>query len=89
MPLEKSLPYITLLAPHASDIFNYCFFLKTNIYFLSAFERLLQNLPDLTLDTPDASVVLGNFIARAVADDCLPPKFVMSHKENPPNDQAR
>ncbi|XP_004524871.1 programmed cell death protein 4 [Ceratitis capitata] len=40
------------------------------------FEILLDNLPDLTLDTPDAPTILGNFLARAVADDCLPPKFV-------------
>lgn len=41
-----------------------------------AFDMLLTNLPDSTLDTPEAPHVLGNFIARAVADDCLPPKFV-------------
>lgn len=40
------------------------------------FEILLENLPDLTLDTPEAPTILGNFLARAVADDCLPPKFV-------------
>lgn len=37
---------------------------------------LLANLPDLIMDTPNASVLLGNFIARSVADDCIPPKFV-------------
>ncbi|KAM3956847.1 programmed cell death protein 4-like [Aphomia sociella] len=41
-----------------------------------AFERLLEKLPDLVLDTPDAAVLLSNFVARCVADDCLPPKFV-------------
>ncbi|XP_066992189.1 programmed cell death protein 4 [Anabrus simplex] len=46
-----------------------------------AFDFLLKNLPDLILDTPDAPTVLGNFIARAVADDCLPPKFVQSYKD--------
>lgn len=40
------------------------------------FEILLQNLPDLILDTPEASTILGNFLGRAVADDCIPPKFV-------------
>lgn len=39
---------------------------------------LLTNLPDLIMDTPNASVLLGNFIARSVADDCIPPKFVTS-----------
>lgn len=28
------------------------------------------------MDTPEAPVLLGSFIARAVADDCLPPKYV-------------
>lgn len=46
----------------------------------AGFDLLLENLPDLVLDTPDAATVLGNFIARAVADDCLPPKFVQSYK---------
>jgi len=56
---------------------------------LTAFEVLLKNLPDLVLDTPDAATVLGNFIARAVADDCLPPKFVQICKEKITCDHAR
>lgn len=40
------------------------------------FDILLDNLPDLILDTPEAPTILGNFLARAVADDCIPPKFV-------------
>ncbi|CAG2104496.1 unnamed protein product, partial [Medioppia subpectinata] len=44
------------------------------------FDILLNSLPDLVLDTPNASTVLGNFIARAVADDCIPPKFVRRYK---------
>lgn len=39
---------------------------------------MLNNLPDLILDTPEAPTLLGNYIARAVADDCLPPKYVTS-----------
>lgn len=46
-----------------------------------AFENLLGNLPDLILDIPDAPTVLGNFIARAIADDCIPPKFLTTTKE--------
>ena len=41
-----------------------------------AFDYLLHQLPDLILDTPDAPEVLGNFLARAIADDCIPPKFL-------------
>lgn len=40
------------------------------------FDILLQNLPDLQLDTPDAPTILGNYLARAIADDCIPPKYV-------------
>lgn len=40
------------------------------------FDILLLNLPDLILDTPEAPTFLGNFLARAVADDCVPPKYV-------------
>ncbi|XP_063231574.1 programmed cell death protein 4 [Bacillus rossius redtenbacheri] len=54
-----------------------------------AFEKLLQNLPDLILDTPDAPVALGNFIARAIADDCLPPKFVVNSKDKLDCEHAR
>merc|ERR1712088_185635 len=45
-----------------------------------AFDHLLHQLPDLILDTPDAPEVLGNFLARAIADDCIPPKFLHSYK---------
>ncbi len=50
---------------------------------------LLTNLPDLILDTPDAPTVLGNFIARAVADVCMPPKVVQTFKEKVDNQYAR
>lgn len=45
------------------------------------FNMLLGNLPDLILDTPEAPIMLGNFMARAVADDCIPPKFVAKAEE--------
>lgn len=38
-------------------------------------------MPDLILDTPEAPTILGNFIARAVADDCIPPRYV-THPDN-------
>ena len=40
------------------------------------FEVLLRSLPELVLDTPGAPTILGNFISRAVADDCIPPAFI-------------
>lgn len=50
-----------------------------------AFENLLANVNDLILDIPDAPIVLGNFIARAIADDCIPPKFITIMKEKSDN----
>lgn len=43
---------------------------------VKGFDILLENLPDLQLDTPEAPTILGNYLARAVADDCIPPKYV-------------
>ncbi|XP_061412138.1 programmed cell death protein 4-like [Lethenteron reissneri] len=45
-----------------------------------AFNRLLKELPELMLDTPDAPQMVGQFVARAVADEVLPPNFLESHK---------
>lgn len=50
-----------------------------------AFENLLANLNDLILDIPDAPTVLGNFVARAIADDCIPPKFIQRTREKSDN----
>ena len=46
------------------------------------FDVLLKSLPDLVLDTPGAATILGNFIARAVADDCIPPAFVNRYMDS-------
>jgi len=45
-----------------------------------ALDQLLRNLPDLVLDTPEAPTILGNFIARSVADDTLAPRFLLSYQ---------
>jgi len=47
------------------------------------FQALMNALPDLKLDTPDAPVVLGQFMARCVADDCLRPCYIKEHLEHP------
>ncbi|CAG7835683.1 unnamed protein product [Allacma fusca] len=55
-----------------------------------AFEILLGNLPDLILDAPDAPIILGNFIARAVADDCFATvNVVHSWKDMVTNEHAK
>lgn len=48
---------------------------------VAGFNVLLANLDDLVLDTPEAPTWLGNFIARAVADDCVPPIYVSANQE--------
>lgn len=40
------------------------------------FQRILYNLPDLTLDSPGAPEYVGLFIARCMYDEVLPPKFL-------------
>jgi programmed cell death protein 4 len=50
------------------------------------FDHLLDQLNDLSLDTPNSPTLLGQFIARAVADDCLPPKFLSDHLGKLPED---
>merc|ERR1712241_914676 len=47
---------------------------------MGAFDFLLRQLSDLILDTPEAPTVIGNFMARCIADDCIPPKFLHSYK---------
>lgn len=61
-----------------SDLYGY---VVTESDIVKAFENLLANLNDLILDIPDAPIVLGNFIARAIADDCIPPRFIVDIKE--------
>ncbi|XP_042196076.1 programmed cell death protein 4 [Callorhinchus milii] len=46
----------------------------------TAFDKLLRNLPDLILDTPEAPQMLGQFVARAVADHVLTTDFLDSYK---------
>ena len=54
-----------------------------------AFDYLIRQLPDLILDTPDAPIILGNFMARAIADDCIPPKFLHSYKGQVDTEEAK
>jgi programmed cell death protein 4 len=42
----------------------------------NAFDLLFDELDDLALDSPDAAEVMGNFLARGVADDCIPPSYL-------------
>jgi programmed cell death protein 4 len=54
-----------------------------------AFDQILtKELEDLEVDVPDAPELVGCFIARAVADDLIPPKFVELRKAQPSSDVA-
>lgn len=50
------------------------------VFHLPGYDTLIKNLNELVLDTPEAPTILGNFIARSIADDCIPPKFLQSYK---------
>ncbi|XP_018418070.1 PREDICTED: programmed cell death protein 4 isoform X2 [Nanorana parkeri] len=46
----------------------------------SSFDKLLQELPELALDTPRAPQLVGQFIARAVGDGILNRTYMESYK---------
>ncbi|XP_036430666.1 programmed cell death protein 4a [Colossoma macropomum] len=54
-----------------------------------AFDKMLKELPDLILDTPEAPQMLGQFIARAIADHALPMNFLNRYKGKVDCDHAR
>ncbi|XP_025902953.1 programmed cell death protein 4-like [Nothoprocta perdicaria] len=54
-----------------------------------AFDKVLRDLPDLILDTPEAPQMLGQFIARAVADHALPLDFLERYKGQVDCEHAR
>lgn len=78
LALERKSSHRELASILISDLFGK---LMTSEHIQRGFDILLSQLDDLELDTPDASTVLGNFIARAVADDCIPPKYVTNAKQ--------
>ncbi|KAI1883591.1 hypothetical protein AGOR_G00233150 [Albula goreensis] len=54
-----------------------------------AFDKMLRDLPDLILDTPEAPQMLGQFIARAIADHVLPMGFLDQYRGKVDCDHAR
>ncbi|XP_014845075.1 PREDICTED: programmed cell death protein 4-like isoform X1 [Poecilia mexicana] len=54
-----------------------------------AFDKMLKELPDLILDTPEAPQMLGQFIARGIADHVLPMNFLDSYKGKVDCEHAR
>jgi len=78
LALEKKSSHRELASILISDLFGKPL---TSEDIERGFDILLSQLDDLELDTPDASIVLGNFIARAIADDCIPPKYATNAKQ--------
>ncbi|XP_038160694.1 programmed cell death protein 4a [Cyprinodon tularosa] len=54
-----------------------------------AFDKMLKELPDLILDTPEAPQMLGQFIARGIADHVLPMTFLDTYKGKVDCEHAR
>lgn len=73
MALEHKNSHREMTSVLLSDLYGRCLIGSD---YEKGFDMLLNSLPDLVLDTPDAAHLVGNFIARAVADDCLMPKYV-------------
>jgi len=71
-PSHRELTSILL-----SDLYLEC---VTQTDIVKGYDALLGALPEIVLDSPEAPTILGNFLARSVADDCLPPKYLTSHK---------
>lgn len=44
------------------------------------FNEILLNLADMKLDAPDVVKCIAKFMARAVADDCLPPSYIATRQ---------
>ncbi|XP_019644334.1 PREDICTED: programmed cell death protein 4-like isoform X3 [Branchiostoma belcheri] len=77
MALDKHDSHREMTSRLISDLYGK---ILTQKEMATAFDSILDDLADLTLDTPDAPHVVGSFIARAVADDVLPPKYVTEYR---------
>ncbi|XP_053472716.1 programmed cell death protein 4b isoform X3 [Ictalurus furcatus] len=55
----------------------------------ASFRKLLKELPDLVLDTPTAPQLVGQFIARAVADQILSKSYIDGYKGSVDCEHAR
>ncbi|XP_002165475.2 programmed cell death protein 4 isoform X1 [Hydra vulgaris] len=81
LALEKKGAQRELVSVLISDLFGLHILAEPDIEM--GFQALMNSLDDLKLDTPDAAHVLGRFMARCVADDCLNPIYIEQHLEHP------
>ncbi|XP_046565692.1 programmed cell death protein 4-like [Haliotis rubra] len=77
MALDRKAQHREMTSQLISDLYSK---LLTSTDISGGFDSVLSRLSDLTIDSPEAPVVVGQFIARAVADDCLPPKYITGYK---------
>lgn len=68
-----------------ADLYSHT--LKENHY-AQGFDKLIRNVDELVIDAPEAPTILGNFIARCIADDCIPPKFLNAYRGQLDSDNA-
>jgi programmed cell death protein 4 len=83
LALERHNPQRELVSRLISDLYSR---VLTRDDIARGLDDLLATLDDVVLDTPDAHVLLGQFMARCVADDCLAPKYITTHKETADNE---
>jgi programmed cell death protein 4 len=76
--LEEKAANRELASVLLSDLFGHVINYRDVVM---GFDIILSQLSELSLDTPDAPHIVGNFIARCVADDCLPPVYITNHTE--------
>lgn len=83
MALDRKASHRELTSVLISDLYGKLLAPKD---FQVGFDNLLKNLNDLVIDSPDGAKMIGQFVARAVADDCLPPKYISNYKGSVDND---
>ncbi|XP_076345694.1 programmed cell death protein 4-like isoform X1 [Tachypleus tridentatus] len=79
MAMERKPSHREMTSVLLSDLYGHVF---TEEDYEQGFDSLLDSMADLVLDTPSAPMMIGNFIARAVADDCIPSSFIESYRGN-------
>lgn len=79
-PRERELISRLLTCLHPSPL--------SDVEMERGFEILLDSLDDLVIDIPDAKVIVGCFLARAIVDEVLPPAFISNRNNTHPGDEV-
>jgi programmed cell death protein 4 len=74
LSLDRSDSERELVSVLISDLYGYSVLIGSDLEL--AFIEILRELEDITVDAPGAPAMVGKFIARSVADDVLPPRFI-------------